>query len=38
VAHDLLAEDPMLALPRHLGLRERALHRYPRAVELFRTG
>jgi len=34
----ILAEDPVLTRPAHLGLRERALGRYPRAVELFRTG
>ncbi|MBK8004206.1 MAG: hypothetical protein IPK12_09790 [Gemmatimonadetes bacterium] len=38
VAAALLAEDPMLVRPRHLPLKERALGRYPRAVELFRTG
>ena len=38
VANAILAEDPMLLRPRHLGLKERALTRYPRAVELFRTG
>jgi ATP-dependent DNA helicase RecG len=38
VAQDILAEDPMLTRPRYLPLRERALGRYPRAVELFRTG
>jgi ATP-dependent DNA helicase RecG len=38
VAQGILGADPMLALPRHLRLRERALGRYPRAVELFRTG
>lgn len=37
-ARAVLAADPMLAQPRHQGLRERALQRYPRAVELFRTG
>ena len=38
VAAALLGEDPMLVRPRHLPLKERALGRYPRAVELFRTG
>jgi ATP-dependent DNA helicase RecG len=34
----LLAADPLLAGPRLKPLRERALSRYPRALELFRTG
>jgi RecG-like helicase len=38
VATAILGEDPMLVRPRHLALKERALTRYPRAVELFRTG
>jgi ATP-dependent DNA helicase RecG len=38
VAREILAEDPMLVRPRYLALRERALGRYPRAIELFRTG
>jgi ATP-dependent DNA helicase RecG len=38
VASEILAEDPMLVRPRHQALKERALSRYPRAVELFRTG
>ncbi|MFN8651162.1 MAG: ATP-dependent DNA helicase RecG [Gemmatimonadales bacterium] len=38
VAGEILAEDPMLVRPRHQALKERALSRYPRAVELFRTG
>jgi len=38
VAQQILGEDPMLVRPRHLPLKERALTRYPRAVELFRTG
>jgi ATP-dependent DNA helicase RecG len=37
-AQSILGIDPMLTLPRHSALRERALTRYPRAVELFRTG
>jgi ATP-dependent DNA helicase RecG len=38
VATAVLAEDPMLLRPRHQGLKERALGRYPRAIELFRNG
>jgi len=38
VAMQVLAEDPLLSRPRHLPLKARALGRYPRAVELFRTG
>lgn len=38
VAAAVLEEDPMLVRPRHQGLKERALGRYPRAVELFRNG
>jgi ATP-dependent DNA helicase RecG len=38
VAMGILEEDPMLVRPRHQALKERALTRYPRAVELFRTG
>jgi ATP-dependent DNA helicase RecG len=38
VAMTMLAEDPMLTRPRHQALKERALGRYPRAVELFRVG
>ena len=38
VAAAILGEDPLLVRPRHLPLKERALGRYPRAVELFRTG
>ncbi len=38
VAGRILGEDPLLVRPRHQPLRERALGRYPRAVELFRTG
>lgn len=38
VAMQILAEDPLLTRPRHLPLKARALGRYPRAVELFRTG
>lgn len=38
VASKVLEEDPMLIRPRHQGLKERALGRYPRAIELFRNG
>jgi ATP-dependent DNA helicase RecG len=38
VARTILDEDPLLSRPRHAALKERALNRYPRAVELFRTG
>ncbi len=38
LAETLLQRDPLLAEPRHHPLRERALLRYPRAMELFRTG
>lgn len=38
VAIRILDEDPLLSRPRHLALKERAVNRYPRAVELFRTG
>jgi ATP-dependent DNA helicase RecG len=34
----LLKDDPGLAQPGHRAIRDRALARYPRAVELFRTG
>ncbi len=34
----VLEADPLLTQGRHQGLRERALQRYPRAIELFRTG
>jgi ATP-dependent DNA helicase RecG len=37
-AQAIIAEDPMLGLPRDAALRQRALTRYPRAVELFQTG
>ncbi len=37
-AADLLAEDPLLVKAKHQALRERALRRYPRGVELFRVG
>jgi ATP-dependent DNA helicase RecG len=38
VAARLLADDPLLAQARHQALRERALRRYPRGLELFRVG
>ncbi len=38
VARRILEQDPLLVRPRHQPLKERALGRYPRAVELFRTG
>ena len=38
VARGILDADPMLLRPGHQALRQRALGRYPRAVELFRTG
>jgi hypothetical protein len=38
VAGDLLAADPALQRPEHRALRERAVGRFPRAVDLFRTG
>ncbi|MEO8139782.1 MAG: helicase-related protein, partial [Gemmatimonadota bacterium] len=38
VAQEILDQDPLLLRPRHLPLKQRALGRYPRAVELFRTG
>jgi len=37
-ARAVIGSDPLLTLPRHAALRQRALTRYPRAVELFRTG
>ena len=38
LAADLLARDPALQWPEHRRLRERAVARFPRAVDLFRTG
>jgi ATP-dependent DNA helicase RecG len=38
IAGRLIATDPALQRPDHQRLRERAVSRYPRAVELFRTG
>jgi ATP-dependent DNA helicase RecG len=38
LARDLLDRDPTLHRPENRVLRERALARYPRAVELFRVG
>ena len=37
-ADELLASDPALQRPEHRALRERAVARFPRAVDLFRTG
>jgi len=38
LAQEVIASDPSLKRPEHAALRERALARYPRAVELFRVG
>jgi ATP-dependent DNA helicase RecG len=38
LAADLLGRDPALQRAEHRALRERAVARYPRAVELFRVG
>jgi ATP-dependent DNA helicase RecG len=38
IAGRLIAADPALQRAEHQRLRERAVSRYPRAVELFRTG
>jgi len=38
LATELLAQDPALQRPENRALRERAVTRYPRAVELFRVG
>ncbi len=38
IAGRLISADPALQRPEHHRLRERAVSRYPRAVELFRTG
>jgi ATP-dependent DNA helicase RecG len=38
VAGEILADDPALTRPAHRALRERTISRYPRAMELFRTG
>jgi ATP-dependent DNA helicase RecG len=38
LATRLIAADPALQRPEHQPLRERAVSRYPRAVELFRVG
>ena len=38
LAVDLIAHDPALQRSENQRLRERALARYPRAVELFRVG
>ncbi|HEX7337005.1 MAG TPA: ATP-dependent DNA helicase RecG [Gemmatimonadales bacterium] len=38
LAMKIIAADPALQQPEHQALRERAVARYPRAVELFRVG
>ena len=38
IARAILEADPLLVQKRHAALKQRALGRYPRAVELFRTG
>jgi ATP-dependent DNA helicase RecG len=38
MARDLIERDPALQRPEHAALRERAIARFPRAVELFRVG
>ncbi len=38
LAAELLGRDPALQRPEHRSLRDRAVARYPRAVELFRVG
>jgi RecG-like helicase len=38
LAGQLIGSDPNLQRPDHQRLRERAVDRYPRAVELFRVG
>jgi ATP-dependent DNA helicase RecG len=38
LARRMLDADPLLERREHLPLRQRALARYPRAIELFRTG
>jgi ATP-dependent DNA helicase RecG len=38
LAAQLIERDPALQRPEHRGIRERAVARYPRAVELFRIG
>jgi hypothetical protein len=38
LAIDLIGTDPALQRPENQRLRERAVTRYPRAVELFRVG
>jgi ATP-dependent DNA helicase RecG len=37
-ARDVIEKDPALQRPEHAPLRERAIARFPRAVELFRVG
>ena len=38
MARDVIERDPALQRPEHAPLRERAIARFPRAVELFRVG
>jgi ATP-dependent DNA helicase RecG len=38
LARELIHQDVALTKPQHAALRERAIARFPRAVELFRTG
>ncbi|MFL5507132.1 MAG: ATP-dependent DNA helicase RecG [Gemmatimonadales bacterium] len=38
LARELIQQDVALTKPQHAALRERAIARFPRAVELFRTG
>jgi len=38
LATELIGRDPALQRPEHQAIRERAVARYPRAVELFRVG
>jgi ATP-dependent DNA helicase RecG len=38
IADEIIAADPALGRSEHQRLRERALARFPRAVEFFRTG
>ena len=37
-ALDIIGRDPALQRPEHAGFRDRAVARFPRAVELFRVG
>lgn len=38
LAQEVVGRDPALARPEHAALRNRTISRFPRAVELFRTG